>query len=278
VTRAQPIPRAEIEPAAAAGAELARVAEASPPFLTLGDGTRVPARLAVRGYVPRPGETVLVLRTGDGTCWIVGVVSDTPLLDSALSEPAAAPSKVHDRDGRLLFEYDPDSHRAVLHVPDGDLVLRAPAGRLDLEARDGVSIHSAEPVTVTSARRVRVEAAEGAQSASVDVEPGEVAVLTNVLRAAVRRAETVATEALLRARTLEVRTVRSKIVAEVIDTRAGRIVERAKDTYREVERLAQVRAGRIRMAAEKAAQIVGDQLLLKARQTAKIKGERIHLA
>ena len=285
----EPLDPAPLQDPVVSGAQIRRVGAAvavrvRPPAVRFADGGRGAARLAVTGYVPSSGDEVLTTTDDDGTAWIIGVVRDTPALDALLADEAdvavAEPEKrsVHDREGRLLFEYDPVTHRAVLHVPDGDLVLCVPAGKLDLEARDGVSIRSPEPVTLESARRVRLEAAAGAQAASVEVEPGEVSVLGSLIRAAGRRAELVVTEARLRAEELESRTRRSKIVAEVIDTRAGRIVERARDSYREVERLAQVRAGRLRFAAEKAAQIVGDQLLLKARQTAKIKGERIHLA
>ncbi|MCB9596903.1 MAG: DUF3540 domain-containing protein [Sandaracinaceae bacterium] len=260
----------------------ATVSRANPLTVRDADGARSRARLAVTGYAPTTGDAVLTTRDDDGVVWIIGViqdtpVGDTPLLDAAL-EPRADPRRVHDRSGRLLFEYDPVEHRAVLHVPDGDLVLRVPEGQLELEARDGVSIRSPEEVRVESGRGVRVEASHPAGAAHVEVTPGEVSVFGSLIRAAGRRAELAVTEAVLRAEELESRTRRSRIVAEVIDTRAGRIVERARDSYREVERLAQVRAGRLRFAAEKAAQMVGDTLLLKARKTAKVKGERIHLA
>ena len=67
-------------------------------------------------------------------------------------------------------------------------------------------------------------------------------------------------------------------MARVVDVSARRIVERARDAYREIEGLAQTRAKKVRLVAEKSAQMVGDNTLLKARDRMKIKGERIHLA
>lgn len=226
----------------------------SPLTVQLPGGAAEPARLAVPAYAPTAGDEVLVTRDDTGVYWVIGVARDTPLVDLVLDESAIR--RVHDRDGALLFEYDPAGHRAVLHVPSGDLSLQID-GRLDVEARDGVSI---------AGRDVKVEAT------------GEVSLIGSFLRAAGRRAEVAVHEARLKASELESTTVRSRIVAEVIDTRAGRIVERARDSYREIERLAQTRAGRWRTSARKAAQLVGEGLLLKARETAKIKGERIHLA
>ncbi len=76
----------------------------------------------------------------------------------------------------------------------------------------------------------------------------------------------------------EIRTERLRQIVKRIETRADRIVERARRTYREVEELAQTRAGSLRFVAEGTARMLGKRLRFKAREDAKVKAEKIYLA
>ena len=63
----------------------------------------------------------------------------------------------------------------------------------------------------------------------------------------------------------------------ILDTSAQRILERAKEAFRDVEGLAQTRAGRVRMVAEKTFRVLGERTHFKARKDMKLRGERIYL-
>lgn len=246
------------------------------------EGDEASARVAVPGYAPAVGDRVLVTVDDAGDAWIVGVIEaapPTPLLDAALAEGPPGLETIRDRDGRLLFEYDPAANRAVLHVPQGDLELVVPAGALRMRARDGVAIESAQDLALRAERAVEVSAAGATAAESrLRLQAGEVSIVGSVLTAAADRAELLAKRAGLHAHTVETQAKRARHVVDVLEVRAGRIVERAKDVYREVERLSQTRAGRLRMVAKTAAELVGENTLLKARDRMKVKGERIHLA
>lgn len=247
--------------------------------LRLRSGSRVTAGLAVREWEPTLGERVLAIEDEVGDRWVIAVTEvgpSTPLLDAVLEEETVR--RVHDRRGALLFEYDPRSDRAVLHAPTGDLELEVPAGALRMRARDGVVIDSESDVAITGRRTVTVRAETEAASSSVRLQPGALSLVGGVVTAAADRAELLAHTASVRARDLESHSKRLRTVAEVVETRAGRILERARDAYREVERLSQTRAGKLRMVAKGAAQLVGENTLLKARDRMKVRGERIHLA
>jgi hypothetical protein len=266
-----------------------------------GDASALEADLAVPGYDdPREGDRVLALTDDTGATWIVGVIRRAPLtlLDEALESPM--PVQVRDRRGRLLFEYDPGEDRAVLHVPSGDLEVSVPEGALRMRARDGVEVASQGEVRVDAGsvalraegklagqgaevalegRRVELEASRGERARSrVTLEAGELSLVGSVLTAAADRAEVLASRIGVKAHQLESHVDRVRTVAKVLDVRAGRILERAKDVYRDVSGLSQTRAGRLRLVAEKAAQLVGENTLLKARDRMKVKGEQIHLA
>ncbi len=270
-----------------------------------GGGAALEAQLAVPGYDdPREGDRLLAWTDDTGATWVVGVIRRAPvtLLDEALDEAldAPLPVRVRDRRGRLLFEYDPGEDKAVLYVPSGDLEVSVPEGALRMRARDGVEVVSAgevrlegeavalraeralsgqAPEVALKGRRLELEASRGeTASAKVALEPGELSLVGSVLTAAADRAEILASRVGVKAHRVESHVDRVRTVVNVLDVRAGRILERAKDVYREVSGLSQTRAGRLRLVAEKAAQLVGENTLLKARDRMKVKGEQIHLA
>lgn len=234
--------------------------------VTFAGGLRVKATIGVVGASLRAGDRVLATIDDGGDAWILGVAPRaTPLLDEALGEAPADDEvvRVRDKRGQLLFEYDPERDRAVLHVPDGDLELSVPQGKLEMRARDGVVLEAGTASVKTS---------------TVEVTPGGISLVSAVLSTAVDRAEILARKIGVRASRVESKVDRAKHVVTVAELRAGRIVERAKDVYREVERLSQTRAGRLKLVAKTAAQLVGENTLVKARDRVKVKGERIHLA
>jgi hypothetical protein len=191
------------------------------------------------GAALQTGDRVLLASDDRGGGWIVGRCA-APLVDRILEDEE--PLRLHDRQGRLLFEYDAASGRAVVHVPSGDLDVEVPDGAFRVRARDGISLAGAE------------------------------------ITAVAERADLVADRLAVRARRVETAVERVKHVVGIVESTADRIVERAKDVYREVEGLTQLRSGRLRMVARSTAELVAENALMKARERMKIKGERIHLA
>jgi hypothetical protein len=254
-----------------------------------GDPGVLTAQLATPGYdEPREGDRVLAMTDDFGSVWVVGVISaprSASLLDQALEgfaseaslDPATA--EVRDREGRLLFEYDARTDKAVLHVPSGDLEISVAEGALRMRARDGIELDTDDSVRLRGGRAVQLEASRADGPATrISMDPGQLSLVGSVLTAAADRAEILVSKLGVKADQVESHVDRVRNVVKVLDTRAGRIIQRAKDVYQETEGLHQTRAGRLRMAAAKAVQIVGENTLLKARDRMKVKGERIHLA
>lgn len=210
----------------------------------LEDGTKIePNEDVGRGQarlrvIEPPGAEVASVATSDGSRAVVE-------RDEAGDERLA----VRDGRGVLLFEYSPGASRCVVHAPTRDLVLRADEGSIDLVAAQGIRLRGEELVTVeTETLRTKASRAE--------VELDEAMVTAGVLTSSFRR-------------------VRQTV--DILETSAGRIVERARETYREVEGLAQVRAERIRHVAERTVHVLATHTLFKAREDLKLKGEKIHL-
>lgn len=151
----------------------------------------------------------------------------------------------HSVEGEVLRVTDAEGrtlfeHHTVTRVT----IIAAPEGDLELRAPSG---------------KVKIVAAEGVEitTPSVRAEVGE---------------------ATVKGTTLSTTFDRVKTLAGVMETRAERILERAKNAYREVEELSQTRAGRLRLVAEKTVHVLGQRTLFKAKEDVKIKGDKVYLA
>jgi hypothetical protein len=207
---------------------------------------RARARAAIPGgYTPRAGDTVLVAACDDGARWVVGVIA-------ALR--GAAPAAVEASDGSRATIEPAGSGEAIRvrdgrgrllfeHLPaEGRSVVHAPEGDLELAAPGKVRITAGEAVEVKAPR--------------ADVEVGE---------------------ARLSARSLTTAVESALHVVETLEVRAGRVIERARETYREVEDLAQTHAGRLRLVAAGALDLLGRRTQIKAELDLKLKGDKIYL-
>lgn len=190
-----------------------------------GDGTfrvatssgTVRARRAVSCLVaPEEGDLVQLSSRGDGRSWILAVLErESPV--TTLSAP-------------------------------GDLRIEVDAGTFCVAARDGVSIATADEVSVASAR--------------VDVNTVE--------------ARLAAQTATLLGRFLQTEFEKVRSFAGTVDAVFDRLSQKVKRSYRTVEN-DQVRAKRIDYAAEKNVSLRGHNALVTAEQLVKIDGEQIHL-
>jgi hypothetical protein len=62
-----------------------------------------------------------------------------------------------------------------------------------------------------------------------------------------------------------------------LETSVGRLIERAAEAYRACEGLAETRAGRLRLVAEKTLHALAERALVKGREEVKLKAEKIYL-
>jgi len=249
------------------------------------------ARLALigSGYTPRVGDAVLVGGADDGARYVVGVVRAlrevTPSVTASDGTSAALERddgrevlRLRDGEGRLLLEHRPGEGRTVIHA-DGDLSLDA-EGDLDLSAAGAVRVRAGTDLELDGAGDVRLAARDlaGEIASAVTMREGRTEVRTRRLGARVERVDTQVDEANLVTGTLRTVARRVKHDVEVLETHAGRLVEKANEAWRETEGLSQTKAGRLRLVAEGALTALGETALLKAREGVKIKGEKIYLA
>lgn len=276
-----PIALAKVE-----GADGASVRVSGPGF------GRAAARLAVPAYAPQAGDAVLVALADDGTRYVVGVVralrdasaegalmaSDGASARLERDEDGREVLALRDADGRILVAHRPELGRTEIHA-EGDLVLRA-GGDLELDAQGAVRVRAGTDLGLEGRGDVRIASTDldGAVRSALSMREGQVELSTERLGASVERADVSIRELNVVTRTLRAVAGRVKREVEILETHAGRIVEHARESYRETEGLSQTRAGRLRIVAETSFTTLAEKVLLKASDDVKIKGEKIYLA
>lgn len=253
----------------------ARVDVASPAFGTAS------ARVAVAGsYSPRAGDGVLVALS-EGSVYVIGVVR-------ALRE--AEERRIDAEDGSsAALEHDEDGPVWRLRDARGRLVVEHRAGKSVVLVEDDLELRARRDVSIAAGGAVRIESGEGAllradgpvelasSASSLRVDGDRVRMNAPLLEAITDRADVKAKEANLVVGTLRSAMHRLVERAEVVERTAGRVVERAREVYREVEELSQTKAGRLRLVADTALSLLGQSTTVQAREDIKVKGEKIYL-
>jgi hypothetical protein len=138
---------------------------------------------------------------------------------------------------------DPDGRLLLRYGVDGSLTIAAPAGDLVLEAPGGC---------------VRLAARD-----AVAIEAPTVSLRAERARVVATSIEAVVDEAL--------------VVAERVETRATRLVTRARDALRETSGLVQERAGRVRLLVSELFRVETRATSMISERETSIDGSRIHV-
>ncbi|MCB9596244.1 MAG: DUF3540 domain-containing protein [Sandaracinaceae bacterium] len=249
-------------PLAAVAPYRARVAAVTGPHtVRLADGAS--ATLAAAGYAPAVGDGVLVLAS-EAETFVIGVLS-------ALREAEATSDGVHaaiERDvltvrgasGEVLFTHDARSGQSTVRGRD----VRVVADAVALSGRT-VQIDGAEAVRVT----------QGEQSLSLD--PRGTTLTTRALHTEADEARLSFRDVVFGAGRVESVVDRARHAVEAVEITAGRIVERTKDVFREVEGVSQTRAGRLRLVTEGVFSVLSGRTSIEAEDDLSLVAERIEL-
>ena len=249
----------------------------------LNNGTQVGARIAVfASYRATQGDRVLVASDGEDA-YVVGVLHAAraagagdaiELPDGACAHVVDGALELRDPAGELLLRYA-DGH-AELTTPHGDLVLAAPRGKICLKAATNVEIEAVRDVTHRAGRRVDTRVGEHAQpqlrigqgATEIHSERLDVVAQTSDLKTG--RATIVAQGIATTARTLA-------CTVERYDLKAERIVEKARDAFRDVTGLLQSRVGRARTMVDDVYALYSRRTVMVSKEDTSVDGERILL-
>jgi len=199
----------------------------------------------------QPGTEVLVVGATEDRLFVIGVVGGAQAGEETV-ELEGGSRAVSDRDRRrlqvysereeLLFEYDERARKTRVRVPDGDLELVTPRGDIRLVSSGAIRMTSASDVSVTTPQ--------------MTIHAAESRFIGNSLWTQWRSVH-----------------VKAGTLNAVVDT----VIEKAKNVFRTITDLCQLRAGRMHSVVEGGLHAKAKHVDLTAEQNVRIDGKEIHL-
>ena len=256
------------------------------------DGAEMTARpLASIAPSPAAGDDVLVVEDNNGDFFVVGILSQAKPVsaDARLSAADGAfASIVCSEKGRtlnvfsssneLLFEYDPVLKKARLFAAAENVVFEAPKGDIELTAAGNICLRG-HHVEINGRSGIGLSAGRMVETlkSALLILPGKIDASALEVKVTARRAGIFLDEAVNTIKTAVHKIGTLKLLAGKIETTATTLIEKTKNTYRTMENLNQVKAGRMRMLINKTFHLKSKSCVIKAEDDVKVKGEKIHL-
>lgn len=204
------------------------------------------------------------------------------LPDGACAEVVGEALELRDATGALLVRYRNGS--AEVHAPSGDLTLAAPHGRVRLSAALDVEIDAARDLVQRGGRDARLDAGRSVSCAAGTGEHRQLELRSG-------EATLEAAELRLRAGHTELTSGRLTVVAHHISHTASvlaqnveryelvaeRLVEKTRHSMRDVAELLQTRAGRVRTVVRSTFALWSKRTTLRSQDDTSIDGRKVLL-
>jgi len=253
------------------------------------------ARLAISGNCNmEEGEQVLVTGEAPDNLYVIGVLAgrnstETKTHPSELRLQSGAGARtvgtgeserlqVFSKTQELLFEYDPVSGKAQINAASGSLELTAPRGDIVLRAGGHLKF-GAEEIDLISRRGTRsgIMDSLGRLKSAVALDQRGVQLLGDALDVSADHGHFQVEETAYNGRRFNARVGVVKLVSDTIETAATAIVEKARNVYRTVEELSQLKTGRMRTLIQATFHLKARKTVMRAEEDFRIDGEKIHL-
>jgi len=251
------------------------------------------ARVAVPNSTPLDaGAQVLVAGDEPEGLYVIGVLDARPAggpvtqrLDlgddayAAVVGPSASPKlQVVSRGGGLVFEYDPGAEKAWVALEEGDLGLRTKTGNIAIEAAGDIRL-TGQAIDLSGRAGVRLSAHDAVEQlrSAVSVGLGRLKLSSPDLDVTARRGRFHIEETRYWGGKFSAVLGQAQLTARRLRTATETLIENAKNVYRTVEELAQLKAGRARTLVDSTCHLKAKRTYLKAEEDFKVKAEKIHL-
>jgi phage baseplate assembly protein gpV len=250
------------------------------------------ARLAV---YPRPvlssGDEVLIMTDSHGRMYIVGILScrqDAPpsgerlyLDDGSFAKIDRGADgerlKVFNSNDEMVVDYHAATHTVNVTSESGDLALASTTG--------SIALHAAKDI-VLNAPQVRLDAdrdlelrvkAENGNGPALSMQNRRMQLSSPLMEITSQRVRLFFAEVKLTGKTLLGRIGDVQFVTRKIESVADTVLAKARNVYRTIAELSQLKAGRQRTLIENSSHMKARKTILKSEEDFKVKAEKIHL-
>lgn len=182
---------------------------------------------------------------------------------------------VRDPAGRILIRYGDGT--AEIAVPEGDLTLSAPKGRVVLQSGLDVCVEAARDVVHHAGRRVDLAAGAAGAAPQVRLEPTAATVKAAKVTVEATQARLVSSRVAVIAG--HIASTAEEIAQNVgrYELTANRLIERTQCSFRDVKDLAQSRIGRVRTVVNDVYAVYSRRAVLVSKEETSIDGSKVLL-
>jgi hypothetical protein len=253
---------------------------------------KITARLAIELHQELAlSDEVLVVEDNQENFFVIGVLNQKRTTASSnrvsTAEGTYALKNTHEdgetlgvysKNNELLFEYNSNTKKAKVFSEAENVVFEAPKGNIEFNAAGKIHFkgHRVE-LYGRSGIGLSVGKLFEKVRAGLTLKPGKIDVSSQEIKISARRAGLFIEEARNNIKTVFSRIGSARLTVGKLETTASSIIEKTENAYRTIEKLNQVKSGRMRMLIHNTFHLKSKTTVINAEDDVKVKGEKIHL-
>lgn len=255
----------------------------------------VSARIAVP-FINSLEEGDEVLVTGDvfGDLYVIGLLASIKDLNNRtgpemleigngayvlVDETSASPAlKLFSKRNELLIEYDSQSEKARINIDSGDLEFTTQNGDIVFNSANNVQLKGQNiELAGRSGIRLGVIDTIGQLASSFSLRSCKASLSSARLALTAKQGEFQLKETRFVSSKFLGKIEDSQLIVGKLSTIANSITEKAKNVYKTVEQLTQLKTGRMRTLVDSTFHMKAKQTYMKSQEDFKVKADKIHL-
>lgn len=243
--------------------------------------------VALPGWIPGPGDEVLVLGNAEAGYFVPGPLSNGAPAPARMELPGGGAAeldldsgtlRVRDAAGSVLFSYRSAEGTGSLRLEAGEVELAATRGDLNLSAAGSVRARGRRvELAGETGFSAMVGSGHGEPDSRLEMDRDATRIDTGELDARARRVRGRAEQAEWTGASWKLGVERLVVSARRLETRAETVVEDLGNAYRRVRDLTQLSTRRLRQLVDDTVQTRARRVLYRASEAFKVRGDKIHL-
>lgn len=251
-----------------------------------------------RVAIPQPyniafGESVLVSGEDINEIYVIGVLKIKPDDQSSqirltLSNGAYASVnktlesdkfQLRSKSGEMIFEYDPSTGVSSINVQSGDIDVATKQGDINFISEQSISFKSRQSVDIESQHGIRMATKNsiGQNISSMSLGNRKINLNSPELGIMAQRAAIQIDDSKYIGNKFSATFKYGKLIIGKFETIANDIISKARNVYKTVDELTQLKTGRMRTLVKSTLHIKAKKSYLKAEDDFKINANKIHL-
>jgi len=197
------------------------------------------------------------------------------MIDESSELPAL---KLFSRRNELLIEYDPESEKARINIDSGDLEFMTRNGDIVFNSANNIQLKGQNiELAGRSGIRLGVIDTIGRLASSFSLRSSKTSLSSARLAITAQQGEFQLKETRFVSSKFLGKIEDSQLIVGKLSTIANSITEKAKNVYKTVEQLTQLKTGRMRTLVDSTFHLKAKKAFMKSQEDFKVKADKIHL-